>query len=212
MAEKTKAKGGAKAAERAPAKVEGKKDGRGGARPGAGRKKNSGAFGERTTPMRIPESILPQVEAALEKLKAKASKAKEQGGRLAPASEPSKVILPQAPQTAKQAEQGRSGKPMDLGAALVKKPATSYVLRVSGSHLAAHGVLDGDYAVIDRSQKPADGSLVAVMIEGEMSLRALSLDASGAWLRPIGKAKAKAPAELKSLEIWGVASAVGRKL
>lgn len=162
--------------------------------------------------MRIPESILPQVEAALEKLKARAAKAKERGEAPRPAEALARLSLPQAPAGAKQAEQGRSGKPLDLAQALVKRPATSYILRIKDARMEPLGVREGDYAVIDRAQKPVDGSLVAVMIDGEMALRELAVGAQGAWLRPVGKAKAKAPSDLKSLEIWGVASALGRKL
>ena len=39
---------------------------RGGARPNAGRKKGSSAYGESTQAMRIPESLIPKVKTMLE--------------------------------------------------------------------------------------------------------------------------------------------------
>lgn len=210
------------AGQKTPAKASGKlsaaepvkKDGRGGARPGAGRKKNSGAFGERTTPMRIPVSILPQVEAALEKLKSQAEKAKRGAGAISPAKAPSKLTLSQAPAKAKDAlaEPARMGKALDLGPLLVRKPNSSYALKVKDSALASKGVMPGDYAVIDRSQKPADGSVVAVVENGEIALRELCLTAKGASLKPQGKSKPAAPVALAELRVWGVMVSLARKL
>ena len=46
---------------------------RGGARIGSGRKKDSGVFGEKTEPIRIPVSIIPEIKTILTNFKNKSS-------------------------------------------------------------------------------------------------------------------------------------------
>lgn len=73
---------------------------------------------------------------------------------------------------------------LDLNDFLINHPAATFFARVQGQAMAAEGIYDGDYLVVDRSVVPYPNSLVmAVMPDGEIGLKRL---------------KGKAPEE-----VWG---------
>jgi DNA polymerase V len=82
---------------------------------------------------------------------------------------------------------------LDLNDFLVSHPAATFFARVQGQAMAAEGIYDGDYLVVDRSVVPSPNSLVmAVMPDGEIGLKRM---------------KGKEPQEL-----WGVVTSVIRKV
>lgn len=82
---------------------------------------------------------------------------------------------------------------LDLNDFLVSHPAATFFARVQGQAMAAEGIFDGDYLVVDRSLTPCPNSLVmAVMPDGEIGLKRL---------------KGKQPEQL-----WGVVTSVIRKV
>ena len=136
-----------------------KKDGRGGARPGAGRKKNSGAFGEGTVPMRIPVSAKDAVSKLLDDMKERARTDKETSSKISVAAIPDvrKGLVPSLGQD------GCGGKPVDLAGLLVKKPESSFFVIVGKAGNLPSGMEEGDYALVDRSAKAVKGCVMATM-------------------------------------------------
>ncbi|MDA0967688.1 MAG: hypothetical protein O2970_12155 [Proteobacteria bacterium] len=107
---------------------------RGGARKGAGRPKGHGKFGEKTIPMRIPESMVDDVLGFVHtkghKLPLYASKV--QAGFPSPADD-------------------FMERKLDLNAHLVKHPAATFFVRVSGDSMIEAGIHPDDILVVDRS-------------------------------------------------------------
>ena len=62
---------------------------------------------------------------------------------------------------------------IDLGAYLIERPASTFLMRVSGESMKNAGILDGDLVVVDRSVVPQSGHVVVGVVEGEMTLKRL---------------------------------------
>ncbi len=65
--------------------------------------------------------------------------------------------------------------PLDLNELLVKHPAATYFVRVQGDSMIGRGIYDGDILVVDRSLDPCDGDVVIAAVDGEFTVKTLSL-------------------------------------
>ena len=55
----------------------------------------------------------------------------------------------------------------------------NYVLRVNGSSMIDDGIHDGDYVVVKRREKAANGEMVAALLNGEATLKRFYREADG---------------------------------
>ena len=93
---------------------------------------------------------------------------------------------------------------LDFNELLVRRPAATFCLRVSGDSMTGAGIFHGDILVVDRSVRPANGQIVIAALDGELTVK--RLDSSGP--RPVLRAENAGypPIEVKpgsSFEIWG---------
>ena len=61
--------------------------------------------------------------------------------------------------------------PLDLNELLVKHPAATYFVRVSGDSMTGAGINDGDLLVVDRSLRPADGDIIIACVDGDFTVK-----------------------------------------
>jgi DNA polymerase V len=180
----------------------------GGYRPGAGRKPGSGAFGEPTTPVRVPES---QVETVVSYLDAYRQETKAEAPRRV-SQEPSVISL--------MAFSSRvaAGFPspasdyiddaVDLNAELIIKghEAATFVLRVKGWSMHNAGIFDGDRIVVDRAVEPQQGDVVVAVLNNDLTIKRLGKVDGNIALIP--ENPHFQPIIMKddedTLEIWGV--------
>ena len=103
---------------------------------------------------------------------------------------------------------------IDLGAFLIERPASTFLMRVAGESMRNAGILDGDLVVVDRSVAPQSGHVVVGVMDGEMTLKRF---------RRLKNGRAALQAENPDFpefvigeeipaEIWGVVVGVVRKL
>ena len=59
---------------------------------------------------------------------------------------------------------------------LFGKPSNSVVIRVKGDSMRDAGILDGDFAVVERSQTAYSGQLVVAAVDGEFTLKELKYE------------------------------------
>ena len=154
---------------------------RGGVRAGAGRKKGSSVYGETTTAIRVPESLLPEVKTLLDRRKRQCCLA----GKLSadiyyPADKPGALPLPLF--SGKVAAGFPSPaddyieKTLDLNELLVQKPAATFFVRAEGESMLGAGIHPNDILVVDRSLKPAPGKIVICALNGELTVKRLRND------------------------------------
>lgn len=66
-------------------------------------------------------------------------------------------------------------KSLDLNEYLVKHEAATFFVRISGDSMKGAGILSGDLAVVDRSLKPANGSIIVACLDGETTCKRFKL-------------------------------------
>ena len=59
---------------------------------------------------------------------------------------------------------------LSLDRHLVRRPTSTFVLRVAGDALAGMGIRDGDELLVDRSLDPAPGRVLVVVVDAERRL------------------------------------------
>lgn len=147
----------------------------GGYRSGAGRKPQSGAFGEPTQPLRIPQSRVEIVRAYLD-----ACRAGEADSADAPTlllAKPSRLAgtLPLIGRVA-------AGNPILAEAHIERyvivdptlfRPRPDFLLRVAGDSMCDVGILDRDLIAVHRTSEAQPGQIVVARIDGEVTVKRL---------------------------------------
>ena len=194
------------------------KKGSGGARKGAGRKKGSGRFGEDTKVIRIPESKVTLVkdwleeQAEQEQQQRELEQAQEMAGERLIIQTPEvhdEVLLPLHshkvvagfPSPADDYIETR----LDLNQKLIHNKQATFLLTVQGDSMKKVGIHDGDILVVDRSLPPKDGKIVIAALDGELTVKRLSIKSTGTWLVPENDNYPPIPVrEEAEITIWGV--------
>lgn len=180
----------------------------GGKRPGAGRKKGSGAFGEATKVMRIPESEVPTIQNYLKTLKT-AKSLHNKSELLNPAEQAVKLKLPL------YSHKVVAGFPspaddyiethLDLNEKLIANKNATFLLRVQGDSMQDAGIHDGDILVVDRSLKPENGKIVIAALDGELTVKRLKINNQGTFLAPENPDYPLIEVKAESdMVIWGI--------
>jgi len=159
---------------------------RGGQRPGAGRKNGSSAYGESTKAMRIPESLVPRIQALLHARKGQLQTFANLADVIyLPASAPDKVFLPlfagKVAAGFPSPADDYVEKSLDLNELLVQKPAATFFVRAQGESMLGAGIHPNDILVVDRSIEPVPGKIVICALNGELIVKRLKRQAEQ-WL------------------------------
>ena len=195
----------------------------GGSRPGAGRPKGQGRWGEPTVTLRVPESRADQVRDFLSALHDKRLTEVENqlpelliraGFELLHPSElPSSLRLPLFghtiaagfPSPADDYVEDR----IDLNQHLIRHKEATFFLRVQGDSMLGAGIHNGDLLVVDRALEPVDGKIVIAVLDGELTVKRLERRAGQIRLMPENPAFAPIVVNNEQdLVIWGVVTNV----
>ena len=94
---------------------------------------------------------------------------------------------------------------LDLNEHLIKRPAATFFLRVTGDSMTGAGIHSGDLLIVDKSVTPADGMIVIAVVDGELTVKRLysrhgkiRLEAENPAYRPIHVGSGQ------DLHVWGV--------
>ena len=109
--------------------------------------------------------------------------------------------------------QGEYADTIDLNRALITNPAATFCARVIGNSMVDAGINEGDLLIIDRSLTPNDGNIAVCFIDGDFTVKRLSVRDDGIYLTP---ANADFPElrveEDSSFQVWGVVSHIIKKV
>ncbi|QIN32765.1 LexA family protein [Legionella longbeachae] len=161
---------------------------KGGKRPNAGRPKWS-KYKEPTKPIRIPLSKITHIQRVLEEgviYKLPLYGCKVRAGFPSPADDYIESYL-------------------DLNNHLIAHPASTFFVRASGEAMIKAGIADGDLLIVDRSVEPTHGRIVIAALNGELTVKRLSLKPGQTQLIPENDSyePINVTEELE-LVIWGV--------
>jgi len=98
---------------------------------------------------------------------------------------------------------------IDLNELLIKRPAATFFLKVSGSSMIKAGIHHNDILVVDRSIKPGHGKVVIAVVNGELTVKRLLVQGRKVMLA--AENDNSRPIEVTGdmeLHIWGVATNV----
>ncbi len=102
---------------------------------------------------------------------------------------------------------------LDLNELLVKRPSSTFFLRVAGSSMIKAGIHHDDILVVDRSLEPTHGKIVIAAVNGELTVKRLYY--VGSTLQLVAENDAYPPIDITAdtdLHIWGVVTNVIHKL
>jgi DNA polymerase V len=98
-------------------------------------------------------------------------------------------------------------KELDLNEHLIRHPAATFFVRVSGNSMKDIGILPGDILIVDRSLEAKDGKIIIGVINGEFTVKRIIRQGKKIFLQP-ENAKYN-PIEITQemdFDIWGVVS------
>lgn len=98
---------------------------------------------------------------------------------------------------------------LDLNQYLVKHPAATFFVRVTGDSMIEKGIHSGDILIVDRSLDPKDGNIVIAVVDSEPTVK--QLEKRNGKLRLLPANKNYEPVEVseqQSFEIWGIVTNV----
>lgn len=174
---------------------------KGGARPGAGRKPNSGVYGEKTVAKRIPVSLLPDIELFIAyqkrgealshpQLQLPLFSSRVSAGFPSPADDFLEAAL-------------------DLNQHLIQHPAATFFVRTSGDSMIGVGIHNNDILVVDRSLEAKNGSIVIAVVNGELTVKRLLIHGKNMTLKPENPNYPDLTiTEEMAFQIWGVVTSV----
>lgn len=162
----------------------------GGARKGAGR---PGPFGEKTKPVRLPVSLIGTIQKfiAHKGYQLPLYHSKVQAGFPSPAED-------------------YIAERLNLNDLLIKHPAATFFVQVTGHSMIDAGIHEGDILIVDRSVAPADKKIIVVAIDGQLTVKRLRKQKDGQFiLMPENSAfqPIMLTAEM-NIHIWGVVTNV----
>jgi len=153
----------------------------GGKRPNSGRKSPASPYGEKTSVIRVPSSIKPELLVYLEAYKKKAlnklaimfelPQAMPNPPALARPIYSGKVTAGQSrfPSPAQDYEQ----KFLDLNDRYITNPPATFFFQVKGDSMIGAGIHDGATVIVDRALKPKSSSIVIADVDGEWMVKRL---------------------------------------
>lgn len=170
---------------------------RGGARPDAGRKANTGVFGEKTVVRRIPVSLANNLDQIIYAIKERASLGKKVNSNrveLGPAVDQWGDITHSNLNLPLFESRVAAGFPspaddhveasLDLNQHLIKHPTATFFVRVSGESMVNAGINNNDILIVDRSLEPKHGDIVVAALNGELTVKRLQLKGDKVILQP----------------------------
>jgi DNA polymerase V len=102
---------------------------------------------------------------------------------------------------------------IDLNRALITNPAATFCARVIGNSMVEAGINEGDLLIIDRSLTPHDGNIAVCFVDGDFTVKRLSVRADGIYLTPANSAFPELKVEENSsFQVWGVVSHIIKKM
>ena len=94
---------------------------------------------------------------------------------------------------------------LELPRWLAPNPPATFAWNIAGDSMRGAGIFDRDLAVVDRSLKAGNGSIVVAAVDGEMSIKRLVIDGNVARLAfDNPDMPAFAVEEMVEGEVWGV--------
>ena len=183
----------------------------GGSRAGAGRKLNSGIYGEATKVIRVPESKVFDIQRyIIQSQSANVADIIKTNPSLS--YQPLDLFEHKVPAGFPSPADDHVEKKLDLNEYLIKQKEATFFVRIKGDSMIDVGIHDNDIVIVDKSQKAATGDIVLASIDGDFTVKLLSSYKSK--YRLLAANEKYKPIEINEsmqFEVWGVVTGAVRK-
>ncbi len=100
------------------------------------------------------------------------------------------------------------GRTLDLNERLVKRPAATFFMTVTGDSMEGFGIQDGDTLVVDRSIDARPGHIVVALVDGEVIVKRYETIGKRPYLCSGNSHYAPIPVADLDCQVWGVVRSV----
>jgi len=98
---------------------------------------------------------------------------------------------------------------LDLNKHLIKNPAATFFVRVSGDSMTGAGINDGDLLIVDRSLDPKSKNVVIAVIDGELTVKRIRIRRRKIYLEAENENYPTQEISQESdFQVWGVVTNV----
>lgn len=146
----------------------------GGKRLGAGRPKGSGRYGEKTLPIRVPESLINEIRNLVE------SRDEEPSSNIYKLPLYGYAVSAGVPTFADD----HVDETVDLNSYLAPRPDSTFCLRVQGDSMINASIHEGDILIVDKSLQAKAGKIVIASVDGHLTVKRLHKEAEKMFLMP----------------------------
>lgn len=150
------------------------KQSHGGARRGAGRKKNSGKFKEETKVIRVPLSLIDPIKSSLSVYK---SKIKSNTRVLLPKENAKELLVPIFSSRVQAGfpspADDHMDETLDLNTHLIQHKESTFFVKAQGESMLGAGIYPGDILIVDRSVTAKSGKIVIAVVDSEFTVKRL---------------------------------------
>ena len=102
---------------------------------------------------------------------------------------------------------------LDLNTYLIRHPAATFFVRVTGDSMNGAGIHSGDMLIVDRSLESSENSVVIARLEGELAVKRIRKRGEKLLLLPDNDSYEPVDIhEEMDFEVWGVVTAVIHRL
>ena len=102
---------------------------------------------------------------------------------------------------------------LDLNRHLIKNPAATFFVRVTGDSMVKAGIHSGDLLVVDRSIEPRDKNVVIAVVNGELTVKRIRIRKNRLTLEAENDAyQSQEINDQTEFEVWGVVTNVIHEL
>ena len=98
---------------------------------------------------------------------------------------------------------------LDLNKHLIKHPAATYFVRVTGDSMIDAGIHNGDILIVDRSLEPKDKNVVIANVDGELTVKRIRIQGDNLLL--VAENQNYPTRQIKQnmeFEVWGIVTNV----
>ena len=104
-------------------------------------------------------------------------------------------------------------KKLDLNRYLIKHPAATFFVRVSGHSMTKAGIHSGDILIVDRALEPINNSVVIALLDGEFTVKRVHKQKGALYLLSENpRFGPKKVTEDMDFQVWGVVTYVIHRL
>ncbi|MEO1432488.1 MAG: translesion error-prone DNA polymerase V autoproteolytic subunit [Cyanobacteria bacterium J06633_8] len=101
---------------------------------------------------------------------------------------------------------------LDLNSYLIKHPAATFFMRMTGDAMADAGIYDNDLLIVDRSIEPQHNSIIIAVLNGELTVKKLLKIKQDIYINATSTEQNIKITEDIDFSIWGVVTKVIHEL